>query len=201
MAYSKDLKDYARSLYLTIDDKGQPIETQRSIAEKVAKKYAHELPKKYQKCPGEWGHKSITEWIKEGAWESDLIDVQNELKKRIADAEKKKRDKLEADQKESLGAAYTTYQDGYEANEMLYGKAHAILMKQLEASEKLMNGDVVGETLEQIVKKALTPQQIVALFKTLSDKKSEHEKMVAEGAKFADNELNVHIEFVEVKKK
>lgn len=193
MAYSDELKEYARSLYIALDEEGKPAETLRTIAKKIGQKK--------KKSDSNTSQDTINQWIREGGWEVDLEEQQRKFKQKAFEAEKKRKAKIKADQQANLGSAFSTFDHDRTQNEELYSDFHSITKARLQYNKMYIDGKISKAylekepdlTMEMVKQRMLTDRQFASIMKSVSGKKSKEDELLADAAKFQDNQINVNI--------
>ena len=172
MAYAQALRDYAKMLYLTLDDQGNQIESLYSIAKKVSEKLkegtsdGNALVKPIPR-------KTVTQWVHEGFWKEDLERKREGLPE-IA--------KNSVRNKEAFDALHEVIE-----RKILYTRIY----HGIESNEEYCFSDHEIET------RRLTPQQELIVYKILSDRQTHFESLEAEKTRFKNNTLDVNIRVIQ----
>jgi len=176
MAYDQRIKDYAKALYLMIQEDGSQLESERSIAAKVIKKFIKKKSKLSQA--------TINGWIKKGGWEADLETVRSEMKKKIVNDQREKEEQAKRDREQLLGLGSSTFEISKEKNDLLYGEVHEIIKARLKFTSMWLNKESEeGFTEKEMQDRRLSARDLIQIFKITSETKSKHDLIIAEGGR------------------
>ena len=205
MAKPDALKEYAKTLYLTLDEHGEKAHSLMDIAKKCSKK-----------CSG--GKQNVADvtimrWAKKGNWDDELEAKQAEVKKTLKNAyiERRKKeleDQLAAEAEEErkqtedaeglLDKAAASYVSGKRMVDRRYKDVSDIAMQKLQYNKMLLNRQKPDDlTWEEVHEMALTNNQLINLLNRCAMLRLEYDRILAEAQAFQDDEININITVIE----
>lgn len=206
MSYSNKIRDYAKQLYLEVNEQGGQRYSYRDIhrlvIEKTSKKSSGKKGARKSKVPS---GNLIRDWAQEGHWDIDLQDNLNEFK-RLAQAERERREaQARKEREEMLGTAAMSFENLLEDIRTDYEYARQIftlksqftmmyLNRRYEARGR--NGELLKFTKREVQERMLTPYQETQILNHLSRMKIELEKEVLEQNRFVDRTITVNMNII-----
>jgi hypothetical protein len=175
MIYPQSIRDYAKKLYLSLDENGETLYRHKDIARLVQKRLVQVSPDA-KVGTGKVTKQLVSKWAGRYGWQVELIAAKNAFKqgasKQIA-------------KREATDPTVSSFEESKEQNDALFGDLHTILRDALQFTKIWLSKSIPEKyqhyTWDEICDRALTYKELVALAAISIRTREKHDEIIAAG--------------------